>query len=284
MKIGFNMVLFTPFATEEHYPIFEKLKETGYDGVQLWAIHGTPEDHAKVGEELDRIGLKRTTVTIIPDESRSPISADPANRKAALDHLKWAVDCSEALRSESLCGPFYQPLGVFSGEPPTEDEKQHVADVHHATAEYAQKANIGLVVEALNRFECYFVNTMDDLAAHVKRVDHPNFGLMYDTFHGHIEERDPVAAITKHMSLLRYVHVSENDRGTPGRGQIPWDNIFRALRAGGYDNWITVESFGRALPDLAASTCIWRDVSTSPEEVYQEGYALIKEGWEKANA
>ena len=89
MKIGFNMLLWTPFATEEHYPIFEKLKETGYDGVQVWVIDGSPEDHAKVGAELDRIGLARSTVTVIPDEARSPISADASSRKAALDYFKY---------------------------------------------------------------------------------------------------------------------------------------------------------------------------------------------------
>ena len=284
MKIGFNMLLWTPFVTEEHFPIFEKLKETGYDGVELELIDGTPEDYAKAGAELDRLGLKRTTVTIVLDKPRDPTSADPAHRKAALEHFKWAVDCNAALGSEVMCGPYFQPLGTFSGEPPTDDEKKRVAEVHHEVAEYAQKATVVLAIEALNRFECYLINTMDDLAAHVKRVDHPNLGLMYDTFHGHIEERDPVGMITKHMPMMRHFHVSENDRGTPGRGQVAFDDIFRALRAGGYDEWITIEAFGRSLPDLAATTCVWRDLSTSPEEVYQEGFTLIKEGWEKANA
>ncbi len=96
MKIGFNMLLWTPFVTEEHYPIFEKLKETGYDGVELTVFEGTPDDYARVGAELDRIGLDRTTVTIVLDEARNPASADPACRKAALEHFKWAVDCNEA--------------------------------------------------------------------------------------------------------------------------------------------------------------------------------------------
>jgi D-psicose/D-tagatose/L-ribulose 3-epimerase len=284
MKIGFNMLLWTPFVQPEHFPIFEKLKETGYDGVELELIEGTPDDYAKAGAELDRLGLKRTTVTIVLDEPRNPSSSNPEHRKAALEHFKWAVDCNAALGSEVMCGPYFQPLGVFSGEPPTDDEKKYVAEVHHEAAEYAQKSNIVLAIEALNRFECYLINTMDDLAAHVKRVDHPNLGLMYDTFHGHIEERDPIGMIEKYLPLMRHFHVSENDRGTPGRGQVDFDAQFRALRKGGYDEWITIESFGRSLPDLAATTCVWRDLSSSPEEVYQEGFKVIKEGWEKANA
>lgn len=281
MKIGFNMLLWTPFVTEEHFPIFEKLKETGYDGVEFEVIDGVPADYAKVGAELDRLGLGRTAVTIIPDEARNPISADPACRRAAVDHLKWAIDCSEALGAETLCGPYYQPLGIFSGEPPTVEEKRRAADVHREVAGYAENAKIGLAVEALNRFECYLFNTMDDLADHVRKVGHPNLGLMYDSFHANIEERDPIGCLVKHMDLVRHVHISENDRGTPGRGHVPWGDLFRTLRAGGYDGWITIEAFGRSLPELAATTSVWRDLSGSPEEVYEEGFALIKEGWDR---
>jgi D-psicose/D-tagatose/L-ribulose 3-epimerase len=139
-----------------------------------------------------------------------------------------------------------------------------------------------LTVEALNRFECYFLNTLRDAVEHVRRVDHPNFRAMYDTFHGNIEERDPVGCISDHVGALGHFHVSAADRGTPGRDHVSWAETFRALKKGGYDGWLTIEAFGRALPDLAATTCVWRDLSASPEEVYEEGYRLIAEGWESA--
>jgi len=284
MKIGFNMLLWTPFVTEEHFGLFEKLKHTGYDGVELEVFEGTPEHYAKVAHVIEDNGLESTAVTIIPDEDRNPLSPDANKRRAAVDHLKWAVDCTEALGAEVLAGPYYQPLGAFTGEPPTETEKERAAEVHREAAEYARQANVGLAIEALNRFECYFLNTLSAAADHVRRVDHPNFGLMYDTFHANIEEKDPVGCVEDHMSLLRHVHISENDRGTPGRGHLPWPDIFRTLRRGGYDRWLTIEAFGRTLPELAATTCVWRDLSGSPEEVYKEGFELIKNGWETAGA
>ena len=58
--------------------------------------------------------------------------------------------------------------------------------------------------------------------------------------------------------------------------------IFKTLRAGGYDQWLTIEAFGTSLPELAATTCVWRELSASPEECYQFGYKTIKEGWDAA--
>jgi D-psicose/D-tagatose/L-ribulose 3-epimerase len=219
---------------------------------------------------------------VIPDEEHNPISADASHRKGGLAHLKWAVDCSQALGSEILCGPFYQPLGVFSGEAPSAEEKQRAAEVHQQAADYAAKADVTLAVEYLNRFECYFLNTMAATADFVKRVNKPNYGVLFDTFHAHIEEKDPVGCIAPNIDIIKHVHISENDRGTPGRGHVNWAGTFKALRSAGYDGWLMIEAFGRALPDLAAATKVWRDLSTSPEEVYTEGLKLIKEQWQAA--
>ncbi len=282
MKVGFNMLLWTPYVTEEHFPLFDDLKAAGYDGVELEVIDGAEAEYARIGKVLAEVGLEATAVTIIPDQARNPLSDDPTHRQGAVDHLKWATDCAAAAGSKLLCGPYYQVLGAFSGTGPTEIEKQRAADAHRAAAEYAQSVGVGLAVEPLNRFECYFLNTQADAAAHVRRVDHPNFGMMYDSFHANIEEKDPVGCIAANMELLRHVHISENDRGTPGRGSVPWAAIFGALRGNGYDGWLTIESFGRTLPDLAATTCVWRDLSGSNEEVYTEGIELIRAGWDAA--
>ena len=222
-------------------------------------------------------------MTVIPDEEHNPISPDAKHRKGALQHLKWAIDCSQALSSNLLCGPFYQPLGVFSGQGPTEEEKQHAAEVHRQAGELAAKANVTLALESLNRFECYFLNTMADAAAYVKRVNHPNCGLMFDTFHANIEEKDPVGCISEHIDLIKHVHISENDRGTPGKGHVDWRGTFKALRSGGYNQWLVIEAFGRALPDLAAATRVWRDFFPSRDGVYTEGLKFIKKQWKAAS-
>ena len=91
-------------------------------------------------------------------------------------------------------------------------------------------------VEFLNRFECYFLNCAADGAKFVRAVDHPNCGMMYDTFHAHIEEKNIPRAINKLKDCLVHVHISENDRSTPGKGGIRWPQNFRTLQQIGYDN------------------------------------------------
>jgi len=282
MKTGINLLLWTPFVTEEQFDVLETLKATGYDGVEVPLFSGEVDHYRKVGQAIKDNGLGCTTCTVMPDEEHNPISADPKHRQGAVDYLKWVIDCNAALGSEVLCGPFYQPLGTFSGGPPTEEEKDRAVEVHRQVADHAQQANVQLAVECLNRFECYFLNTLDDGAAYARKVNHPNFGVMYDSFHANIEEKDPVGCITKNLDTIRHVHVSSNDRGTPGKGHIPFDRIFQALRAGGYDQWLTIEAFGRSLPELAATTCVWRDLSASLEECYGEGLKMINATWDAA--
>ena len=100
--------------------------------------------------------------------------------------------------------------------------------------------------------------------------------MMYDTFHSNIEEKSIALAIHSCADMLCHVHISENDRGTPGTGQVRWDEAFSALKKTGYDGWFVIEAFGRALPDLAAATRVWRDLFPSPEHVWRNGLAFMK--------
>ncbi len=282
MKTGFDMLLWTTHVTEEHFPLLEKIKKVGYDGVEIPVFAGDVQHFEKLGKVIKDNGLACASVTVIPDEQHNPISEDATNRKGAVEHLKWAIDCSAAMDSEVLCGPLYQPLGVFTGTGPTEEEKQRAAEVHRQAADLAKQANLVLALEYLNRFECYFLNTMADAVDYVKRVNHPNVGVHYDTFHANIEEKDPVGCISPNIEYIKHVHISENDRGTPGKGHIDWSGTFKALRSSGYDDWMVIEAFGRALPDLAAATRVWRDFFPDRDGVYTEGLNFVKQQWKAA--
>ena len=122
MLLGFNMLLWTTFVAPEHYPLLKKLKKVGYDGVELTIFGGKPEDYVEVGRVLKDEGLRATAVAVIPDKAHDCTSSDPKVRAAGLEHLKWAIDCLAAAGGEVLCGPFYQPLGIFTGVGPTKEE------------------------------------------------------------------------------------------------------------------------------------------------------------------
>jgi D-psicose/D-tagatose/L-ribulose 3-epimerase len=280
MKIGFNLLLWTGHVTEENFPVIEKLKAAGYDGVEIPIFDVSNPGHFKqIGQVLKDNGLECTAVTVLPDEPHNAISADAGNRQGAIDHLKRVIECGHNAGVQTLCGPYYQVLGNFTGMYPSEAELDGAAGVHRAIAPIAQDAGIKCAIEALNRFEAHLLNTMEQAASYVKRVDHPNFGTMYDTFHANIEEKCPIGAIDTVFASgkLNHVHISENDRGTPGRGHIDIKKAIKHLKSIGYDGWMTIEAFGGALPDLAAATRVWRDFFPSTEQVYTEGIALIKE-------
>jgi D-psicose/D-tagatose/L-ribulose 3-epimerase len=281
MRTGMNLLLWTTHVAEEHFPLFAKLKAAGFDGVELPLFGGDAAHYKKVRKELDNHGLACTAVTVATPEA-NPISPDASLRQAGLDRLKWVLEMSAVLGVENLCGPYHSPLGVFSGTGPTGDEKSRAADVFRKAAEFAQQHKVMMAIEYLNRFECYFLTTAADAKALVQKVNHPHFRMMYDTFHANIEEKAIGPTIESIAGLFVHVHVSENDRGTPGTGHVPWDETFRAIRKTGYDGWMVIESFGRALPDLAAATKVWRDLFPSAEEVYMKGLRLIKEKWQAA--
>ena len=282
MKIGMCMFLWTTSVGRKHEKLLRDIRQTGFDGVEIPIFEGKPDDYRRLGDLLDRIGLERTAVSAMGDPAMNLISPDATTRRRGIDYMRWAIDCAEALGANTLSGPLHSTLGQFSGNGPTAAELKRSVSSQRAIGDHAGKHGVTIGLEALNRFECYLVNTMDDLAAHIDAIGHPNIRAMYDTFHSNIEEADPIGAFTRNRDRIVHVHISENDRGVPGRGNIPWAETFRALRENGYDGWLTIEAFGRALKDLAAATKVWRDFSETPEAVYRDGYLHIRDGWQAA--
>ena len=280
MKLGFNLLLWTPHVTAEHEPILRALKKTGYDGVEIPMFEGDPDHYARLGELLDEIGLERTVVSVI--QGKNPLSFDKDSQAAALQYAKWAVDCCAALGAPILGGPMHSELGFFTGSPATAAERKRALSFHKRAGDHAAKKGVTFALEALNRFECYFLNTMEQLSTYLDEVDHPHVKGMYDTFHCNIEEKDPVAAIKTIARHMVHVHISENDRGTPGKGHVPWAETYRALKKTKYDGFLTIEAFGRAMPALAAATRVWRDFQPTQEEVYKLGFRNMKQGWARA--
>jgi D-psicose/D-tagatose/L-ribulose 3-epimerase len=275
------MFLWGPSVTPAQQPLFDALKATGYDGIEVPIISGDVATYRALGRILDDIGLDRTTLTVLP-QGKNPLSDEPSQRRAAVDHLAWALDCSTAIGSKLICGPIHQTLGEFTGLPPSETELARGCEFHRAVGDLAAARGIVVAVEAMNRFEAHLLNTMAQLVAYMDRVGHPAVTGMYDTFHANIEEGDAVAAIIPSLRHIAHVHVSENDRGVPGRGHVPWQATFETLRRAGYDGWLTIEAFSRASPDFAFKTRVWRNFAESAEDIFREGFRHVRAGWDAA--
>ena len=276
MKYGMNLLLWTGEMNDDMIPVVESLKEMGYDGVELPLFAYDLDLHKKWGERLDSIGLERTIVTVRGEED-NPISSDPAVRALGVANTKEALDNAAAVGAQNLVGPYHSALGIFSGAGPTEDEWKWGVDSMRQVAEHAGSVGVMLGVECLNRFETYLLNTHSDAARFVREVDHPSCRMMYDTFHSNIEEKNITEAIRSCQDVLTHVHISENDRSTPGTGNVNWQENFDTLMEVGYDDWMVVEAFGLALPEIAAATKIWRRMYDSEEQLARDALAFMKQ-------
>lgn len=283
MKFGMNLLLWTASVDESHYPLLAALRSVGFDGVELPLFDADEAALRRLSAELRAQGLRSTAVTVSPREA-NPIDPDPAVRRAAAEYLKRRIDWCALVGAEVLCGPFHSALGALQGRGRTPEEWSWCVEVQREAAEHARAAGVVLSVEPLNRFEVYFLNTAADARLLVEEVGVPGYGFLYDTFHANIEETGIGASIRDNASAINHVHVSENHRGIPGAGHVHWDESFQALRGSGYDGWLVIEAFGRALPELAAATCIWRDLFDSEMDVAREGYRFMRAGWERAGS
>ena len=279
MRLGINLLCVAGEIGEGHRPMLELARACGYDGVEVPVLAGDPDGYARVAGWLDDLGLARTCTAVIPEPDADPTSADPAVRARGRAHLGWIMDCAEALGAESVGGPFHAPIGHFTGAGPTAEEWERGAQAHRVMAERAARGGMILSLEPLNRFETHFLNTMEQARAYAALVDHPAFRLMPDTFHAHIEEKDTPAALEGLGGLIGVLHVSENDRGIPGTGQVDFPAIFAAAKRAGHEGWVVVEAFGSGLPELAAATRIWRPLFPDHETLFREAHDYVRQAW-----
>lgn len=279
MKYGMNLLLWSGEVTEELLPVCEQLKDAGFDGVEL-PMFNLDLDYAALGKQLDELGLGRTAVTIRNEED-NPISCDATIRASGVELTKKTLDCCAAAGVETLVGPYHSAIGLFSGNGPTSDEWKWGVDSMREVAEYAGSVGVKVGVEALNRFECYFLNSHADSTRFVREVDHPACGMMYDTFHANIEEKSVTEAVHAGGDKLFHIHISENDRSTPGKGGVNWKENFDAIASSGYDGWMVIEAFGLALPEIAAATKIWRKMFDDEMTLSRDGLAFMKSEMEK---
>jgi D-psicose/D-tagatose/L-ribulose 3-epimerase len=278
VKLGMNMLLWsTDVSGPEYDATFAMLKDAGFDGVEVPIFDREVDKYAELGSRLDALGLERLGVSARSTDD-DPTSADPAVRAEAAAATRANIDSAAAMGAPLVCGPLGAPLGVFSGAPPTAEEKARAVDYLQEVAPYAEERGVTIVLEYLNRFEMYLTNTAADLAALVREVGHPSVRMMYDTFHAHIEEKDPRSALQACKDVLVHVHLSENDRSTPGAGQVEWEETFAALKEIDYDGWVVIEAFGDSLPELAGATKIWRRMFESEEQLARDGAAFIRRG------
>ena len=245
--------------------------EAGLDFVEIPLGDPKVFDESSTRALLDDYGIGATCSVGLPEDAHAPVAP---NRAVAF--LGEAVEVTAALGSEILTGEVYTHLGAFTGKPPEKRELVAVAEVLKKTARHAATLGVSVGVQPVNRFENYLVNTAAKADELVDRIGEPNVLVHLDTFHMNIEEkgfRDPVLRLGER---LRYVHLSESDRGTPGTGNVRWDELFAALSEAGFEGRLVLESFVHLDPDMTRLAALWRDVAEDPTEPLREGLSFLR--------
>ena len=245
----------------------------GLDFVEIPLLRPDAFDAAGTKSLLGERGMGATCSLGLPADASLP--DDPAGAER---FLRNALEQAAAVGAPALTGVTYGTLGALVGRPPTEADYDVIADTLRRVARHAARLGLELGIEPVNRYETYLVNTAAQGVDLIERIGEPNVFLHLDTYHMNIEERGfdaPIVAAGRH---LRYVHLSESDRGTPGQGNVDWNGVFEGLAAIGYDGDLVMESFVALNPDIARATCMWRDVIGDPERLVVDGLAFLRDG------
>jgi D-psicose/D-tagatose/L-ribulose 3-epimerase len=275
MKFGVNMFIWGVSFGPADFHRLDAIQAAGFDGIEIPILDPERFEARAVGAELDRRGLARTACSAVP-VGASLAAADAAERERGRRHFRDCFDrCAEA-GIELLAGPFYTPVGTFTGGRRTVEEWHRVVGSWQELASAAAAAGVDVAIEPLNRFETYFLNTAADAMVLCDAIGHPAVGILFDTFHANIEEKSAALALRNTARHLKHVHTSENDRGTPGSGHVDWTAVLSTVREIGYDRWLTIESFGFATGPMAAAASIWRDLAPAPELIAFDGLRFLK--------
>ena len=273
-KLGFNLLAWTASISDKFFPHIERLKKIGYDGIEICMGNQETAPYQQTKKLVNDLGLGITCVTIVGADA-NPVSPDKAIRAKAVDALKWNIDRTVDCGAKLICGPFHSAFATFTRADIDADEYKRSAEVLRTAGDYAKQAGVMLVPEALNRFECYLCNTMSQLRYLVELTNHPNVRAMFDTHHANIEEKNQIDAIKTIAPVLVHVHLSENDRGTPGSGHINFREALTALKSVNYDGWMMVEAFSRSDPAFANAINVWREYNPG-WDIAESGHAFLR--------
>jgi D-psicose/D-tagatose/L-ribulose 3-epimerase len=277
MKIGISPWVWAEWVGNNDSAILERASALGFEAIEIPVLNHDGFDTAAMAALLKLKGLTPIVSTALP-EGRDLIHPNPEFRQAGLDFLRYCVDVAVQIGADRVIGPICSAPGRLwlADDAQKGRDFELAAQNLNAVARYASDNGIRLALEVLNRYESSFVNTAAEGLRLADAVDNPAFGLLLDTFHMTIEEKDMRDAILRVGSRLHHVHVIENDRGTPGSGQVDWAGVTDALRKVSYDGWVVIEGFSPRADWLARAICMWRPLADDMEQLAVDGLNFLR--------
>ena len=281
--IGANTWIWvSPLTDERLTALAPRIAGWGFDLIELPIEDPSDWDPERAAETLDDHNLGATVCAVMPP-GRELAQADRETIESTRDYLRSCVDAAAIVDGGKVgggvvAGPIYTSVGrTWKMEA---DERaallDEVADSLGNLADYAGERGVRLAVEPLNRFETSVINTAEQVLELVEKVDSPACGVLLDTFHMNVEERDLAGAVRSVGPRLAHFHACANDRGAPGRDHLDWPGIVGALKDVGYEGPVCIESFTSENETIATAAAIWRPLAASQDEIATSGLAFLR--------
>lgn len=277
LKIGVNTFLVASPFTTDSIAVLEQFKAWGIDGVEIALEDTSHVDGKKLRPVLDDLELPCLSICAAMGPGRDLRGTDEEQQNA-LDYINGTMEIMADLGCPVLVGPLYSVVGRAESTPKDVYKKQFDTVAGHlkTLAQRADSLGVKLAIEPLNRYETDFVNTSAQAVALVEAVDHAAVGILLDTYHMNIEEKNQAEAIAIAGKHLLHVHACGCDRGAPGGDHLDWDGISGALKAIGYSGSLVIESFTPDVKVVAKAASIWRDVEPSQESIAVKGLSFLR--------
>ena len=277
MRFGASTFIWvSPFGIDT-LELIGRVKDFGFDLIEICIEDPATIDTSRIREALDRAGLG-VTVCGAFGPNRDMSAEDPAIRAAAAHYTRQCIDIAAALGSVSVVGPMYAGVGntrMLDAEA-RRRQRERAVDSLKPVADHAAGQGIRLGLEPLNRFETDLVNTVDQGLELVVEIGRDNVGLLVDTFHMNIEEKDIPAAIRRAGPHIVEFHACSSDRGTPGEDHLPWPEIVAALDDVGYAGPVVIEAFTPKIREIARAVSLWRPLAESEDALARDGLAHLR--------
>lgn len=277
MKFGASTFIWASPFSNATLDLVDKVADLGFDLIEVCVEDPSTIDTAAIRKRIERAGIGATVCGAFgPDRDMSADDAD--TRRNAIAYVKRCADIAGDLGANIVVGPMYSAVGRTRMAEPAERKAQRAlaADSIREAADHAEKIGVRLAIEPLNRFETDMINTVDQGIALVEEIGRKNVGLLLDTFHMNIEEKDIPAALRRAGKHIFEFHACSSDRGTPGEDHLDWPGIVKALADAGYDGDVVIEAFTPKIKEIARAVSIWRPLAESEDALAGNGLAHLK--------
>ncbi len=278
MNLGANTWIWvSPLDNVRLAQLAPTIRAWGFDVIELPVENPGDWDPEWARDLLDRLGLQATTCAVMSPD-RDLISSDRARVRSTQDYVRAGVEMAARVGARTFAGPLYTPVGLTwpmdAGE--RRSAVARLVESLRPLADFAGERGVTLAIEPLNRFETSFINTAEQVLEVVHEVASPSVGVLLDTFHMNIEEKDPAAAVRACAGHLAHFHACGCDRGVPGADHIAWPPIVAALEDTGYRGAVVIESFTIENQAIARAAAIWRPLATSQDAIAVEGLRFLR--------